>query len=254
MARRRSKTGIRCGRRYPAPLAASGKMAIRLAILLSVACGILPVAGPPSSSKASNTIVEAPMIDQLLESLCVSGPTRLGRLARAPLAPPSECGVLDVVPSHFALIILFFKIRGSTNCKRTPPRPHPGFTPPPRLPSTGLPFAWLSPARLPTTHSSPPRSASARRPPASVSVAARSAAARPSVSRTAAGRLPVARQPGNPAAARPAAKRPVAARPAAAHPMLEELLRSFAFTGFRLMGKGGPSCPTLQNEGNKSNA
>ena len=104
MARRRSKTGIRCGRRYPAPLAASGKMASRLAILLSVACGILPVAGP----RASNRNVEKPMIDQLLESLCVSGPTRLGRMARASLLPATECRDLNGVPSHFALIFLIF--------------------------------------------------------------------------------------------------------------------------------------------------
>ena len=112
MARRRSTTGIRCGGRYPAPLAASGNMAMRLAILLSVACGILPVAGPPSSAKSSNIKAEAPMIDQLLESLSVSGCDRLGKLARAALAPPSECGVLVGVPSHFALIILKFKNPG----------------------------------------------------------------------------------------------------------------------------------------------
>ena len=106
MARRRSTTGIRCGGRYPAPLAASGNMAIRLAILLSVACGILPVAGPPSSAKSSNIKAEPDMIDQLLESLSVSGCNRLGKLSRAALAPPSECGVLVGVPSHFAFIIL----------------------------------------------------------------------------------------------------------------------------------------------------
>ena len=81
-------------------------MAIRLAILLSVACGILPVAGPPSSAKSSNIKAEPDMIDQLLESLSVSGCDRLGKLARAALAPPSECGVLVGVPSHFAFIIL----------------------------------------------------------------------------------------------------------------------------------------------------
>ena len=106
MARRRSTTGIRCGGRYPAPLAASGNMAIRLAILLSVACGILPVAGPPSSAKSSNIKAEPDMIDQLLESLSVSGCNRLGKLARAALTPPSECGVLVGVPSHFAFIIM----------------------------------------------------------------------------------------------------------------------------------------------------
>ena len=157
---RRSKTGIRCGRRYPAPLVTSGKMAIRLAILLSVACGILPGAGPPSSHKSSNIDAEGPLVNQLLESLSVSGCTRLGRLARAALAPPSECGVLDGVPSHFALIILQFKIRGSTDFKRTPPRPHPGSTPPPG--ELGLSFARLSPARMLTSRPSPPRSASAR--------------------------------------------------------------------------------------------
>ena len=104
MTRRRS--GIRSGGRYPAPLAASGKMAMRLSILLSVACGVLLVAGPPSSCKSSNIDDESPLVNQVLESLCVSGPTRLGRLARAALAPPSECGVLDGVPSHFAFIIL----------------------------------------------------------------------------------------------------------------------------------------------------
>ena len=108
MAMRRSKTGIRCGRRYPAPLVTSGKMAIRLVILLSVACGILPVAGPPSSAEVSNTIVEKPLIDQLLEALSVSGATRLGKLARAALLPATECRDLNGVPSHFAFIISIF--------------------------------------------------------------------------------------------------------------------------------------------------
>ena len=59
-------------------------------ILLAGTAGILQVAGPAVSHKASNIDDEAPLIDQLLESLSVAGCTRLGRLARAALKRPNQ--------------------------------------------------------------------------------------------------------------------------------------------------------------------
>ena len=59
-------------------------------ILLTGATGILQVAGPPATQKASNINAEASLLDQLLESLNVAGCSRLGRLARAALKPPTD--------------------------------------------------------------------------------------------------------------------------------------------------------------------
>ena len=59
-------------------------------ILLTGATGILQVAGPPATEKASNINAEAALLDQLLESLSVAGCSRVGRLARAALFPPSD--------------------------------------------------------------------------------------------------------------------------------------------------------------------
>ena len=59
-------------------------------ILFTGAAGIVQVVGPPPCHKASNVNVEASLLDQLLESLSVAGCSRIGRLARATLKPPTE--------------------------------------------------------------------------------------------------------------------------------------------------------------------
>ena len=59
-------------------------------ILLAGTAGILQVAGPPASHKASNIDADAPLVDQLLESLSVAGYSRIGRLSRAALKRPTE--------------------------------------------------------------------------------------------------------------------------------------------------------------------
>ena len=69
-------------------------------ILLAGTAGILQVAGPAVSHKASNIDDEAPLIDQLLESLSVAGCTRLGRLARAALKRPSQALVTFAKTVH----------------------------------------------------------------------------------------------------------------------------------------------------------
>ena len=59
-------------------------------IFLTGAAGIYQLAGAPATHKASNINAEAPLLDQLLESLNVAGCSRIGRLARAALKPPTD--------------------------------------------------------------------------------------------------------------------------------------------------------------------
>ena len=75
-------------------------------ILLAGATGILQVVGPPATHKASNINADAPLIDQLLESLNVAGCSRLGRLARAALMPHSDMPGFN---SRFAKPGIIFK-------------------------------------------------------------------------------------------------------------------------------------------------
>ena len=59
-------------------------------ILFTGATGIVQALGAPAEQKASNLNAEAPLLDQLLESLSVVGCSRIGRWARAALKPPTD--------------------------------------------------------------------------------------------------------------------------------------------------------------------
>ena len=59
-------------------------------ILFTGAAGVVQAVGAPASHKASNLNAEASLLDQLLESLSITGCSKLGRLTRATLKPPTE--------------------------------------------------------------------------------------------------------------------------------------------------------------------
>ena len=59
-------------------------------ILFAGVAGTSQWTGAPATHKASNIGDEPPLLDQLLETLNVVGCSRIGRLARAALKPPTE--------------------------------------------------------------------------------------------------------------------------------------------------------------------